>query len=760
MRPTLPPTVIDRAFMPLYTNRLGDNVYPGAGRSDDGPALFDSRRSNLWLVKSTAWLQPAVRLGGTLAHIVELAGRCGGGAEEAAEERLLDETEQATVTAVAQLSASAHELLAHAFEAGGRWVRIRALPPPEVSDGDGDGDDDGDGDGHGESDTDEAETVRQRAAEEARAAGLLECLRPERLGGPSLPGLQAVLSSLLVRELRSLFVRYQLEPPPKPAETGASSHADALAQQLLTTLRKRRNLDPQPLCAALGPCVRLAPAPLERLRRLSLLCFSSAGYRPEEAAAVLRGRAGCLGRVPSAVPSAAVSPLYRCRRELLEAERATDLCDTCEAAVAASDGSATLVCLEQAMRALDVDGAGVPRAAGDGGGPPHPVAAAALARVVSAGCAQLRREKRHAECVGPLRAVARVRTVPHEARCAAWTQLAATLSTLGQPTEALRLCEAAHRAEGGRVSPSDLSSGSPRAIGPGDGGGAGGRDVVGGQGSEDVLVLSSAQLLTMGRLHTKLAVPPRRWKKPKLPTLEAAPEERIRCLRGAEGGWRGDDGAALSVEAAAIQNYVLNEGWGCGLHCENGIFASLFALLLWDALFAPGGDGDGAPSAPPDAHAAPLFGCPPGLADAPLDLRAAPGAFFARRRQLLEPLLARIGNDEAPAMLEAAHGAHCGKLCVGVEWGRHDLPTLQLAAHALGGRVVEAVCRHLAHDYASYCHGAPDLLLLDPAASPPRAKLVEVKGPGDRLRDMQLVWIDVLLRAGADVAVCYVAAAE
>ena len=754
--------------MPLYTNRLGDNVYPGAGRSDDGPALYDSRRSNSWLVKSAAWLQPAVRLGGTLAHVVELAGECGGGAEE---ERLLDASEQATVAAVAQLSASAHEVLAHAFEAGGRWVRLRTLPPPEASE-----DDDGDGDD--EANTEEAEAVRQRAADEARAAGLLECLRPERLGGPSLPGLQAVVSSLLLRELRSLFLRYQLEPPPKPADTGASSHADALAQQLLATLRKRRNLDPQPLCAALGPCVRLAPAPLERLRRLSLLCFSSAGYRPEEAAAVLRGRAGFLGRMASAVPSAGVSPLYRCRRELLEAEQATDLCDRCEAAVEDKDGDATLACLEQAMRALGVDGAGRPRADGDGGGAPHPVAAAALARVVGAGCAQLRREKRHAECCGPLRAVARVRTVPHEARCAAWTQLATTLGALGQPTEALKLCEAAHRADGGRVSPSDLSTGSsPRAIGHVDSGrgGAGGPDADGGpdgQDGEDVLVLSSAQLLTMGRLHTRLAVPPRRWKKPKLPTTEAAREERIRCRRGAEGGWRGDDGgggAALSVEAAAIQHYVLHEGWGRGLHCENGIFASLFALLLWEALFfAPGGGGGGgggggddASSSSEDASAAPpLFGCPPGLADAPLDLRAAPGAFFARRRRLLEPLLARIGDGEAPAMLEAAHGAHRGKLCVGVEWERHELPTLQLAARALGGRVVEAVCRHLAHDYASYCHGAPDLMLLDAAASPPRAKLVEVKGPGDRLRDMQLVWIDVLLRAGADVAVCYVAAAE
>ena len=36
------------------------------------------------------------------------------------------------------------------------------------------------------------------------------------------------------------------------------------------------------------------------------------------------------------------------------------------------------------------------------------------------------------------------------------------------------------------------------------------------------------------------------------------------------------------------------------------------------------------------------------------------------------------------------------------------------------------------------------------------ARFVEVKGPGDTMRDGQLAWIDVLVRAGAEVDVAYV----
>ena len=90
-----------------------------------------------------------------------------------------------------------------------------------------------------------------------------------------------------------------------------------------------------------------------------------------------------------------------------------------------------------------------------------------------------------------------------------------------------------------------------------------------------------------------------------------------------------------------------------------------------------------------------------------------------------------------------------------------ELPILIEAADALGGAVVAAICHTLAVDYAGASHGAPDLLLLAPQTedAPPCARFVEVKGPGDQLRDAQLVWIDVLVRAGAQVEVAHVDAA-
>jgi hypothetical protein len=40
------------------------------------------------------------------------------------------------------------------------------------------------------------------------------------------------------------------------------------------------------------------------------------------------------------------------------------------------------------------------------------------------------------------------------------------------------------------------------------------------------------------------------------------------------------------VEQLALQHYASEEGGGWqGLHCEGGVWATLFGLLLWDVLF-------------------------------------------------------------------------------------------------------------------------------------------------------------------------------
>lgn len=42
----------------------------------------------------------------------------------------------------------------------------------------------------------------------------------------------------------------------------------------------------------------------------------------------------------------------------------------------------------------------------------------------------------------------------------------------------------------------------------------------------------------------------------------------------------------MTVEELALQHYASEEGGGWqGLHCEGGVWATLFTLLLWDVIF-------------------------------------------------------------------------------------------------------------------------------------------------------------------------------
>ena len=216
--PPPPPVLTPHCcFLPAYVNRLGDHVYPGAGRDELGPALHDTRRVNAWLVRS-AWLQQrAGPVGGdTLCRVLELAGEIGqaGGSGHGA---LLDAQELELVAAAAAVGAVSRQLLGHAFEATGGWCRLQALPPPEAhaeahaegasqegggggSGGGGGGSGGGGGDGGGARDAKPngggGEVAWRAAADEACSAGLLQRLQVDRLRGAALPELHELVSRL------------------------------------------------------------------------------------------------------------------------------------------------------------------------------------------------------------------------------------------------------------------------------------------------------------------------------------------------------------------------------------------------------------------------------------------------------------------------------------------------------------------------------------------------------------------------------------
>ena len=52
-------------------------------------------------------------------------------------------------------------------------------------------------------------------------------------------------------------------------------------------------------------------------------------------------------------------------------------------------------------------------------------------------------------------------------------------------------------------------------------------------------------------------------------------------------GRSSQDHTLLGVEGYAMGHYLREKEWPCALHAENSTFSMLFALLMWEVLFAP-----------------------------------------------------------------------------------------------------------------------------------------------------------------------------
>lgn len=142
---------------------------------------------------------------------------------------------------------------------------------------------------------------------------------------------------------------------------------------------------------------------------------------------------------------------------------------------------------------------------------------------------------------------------------------------------------------------------------------------------------------------------------------------------------------------------------------------------------------------------------------APLDLLT--DDFYIMRKSSIESELQKMQEGMAEEMLIASWQSHEGTSCHGVDWDRFSLSDLRAAVSCVGGCRLASLCRHLAMDYRSWSSGMPDLLLWrfrGGDADGGEAKLVEVKGPRDRLSEQQRAWILTLMECGFDIEVCKV----
>jgi hypothetical protein len=194
---------------------------------------------------------------------------------------------------------------------------------------------------------------------------------------------------------------------------------------------------------------------------------------------------------------------------------------------------------------------------------------------------------------------------------------------------------------------------------------------------------------------------------------------------------------ALSVEQH-VQAH-LDEELAPVHYVENSLINSLFGLLCWPAIFAP----------LPGAFFHPFQ-------RGPVDLLNED--FHSRRAELFQACLAELDDGRYIDTIRNRYAAKWGVQSPFVFWGVLTDDLLEQALECLPAEHLKHWFNRLLLDIKANRAGMPDLIQFWPQQKTYR--MIEVKGPGDRLQDNQLRWLEFCQEHQMPVAVCYVQWAE
>ncbi|MEP6883914.1 MAG: VRR-NUC domain-containing protein [Gammaproteobacteria bacterium] len=192
-----------------------------------------------------------------------------------------------------------------------------------------------------------------------------------------------------------------------------------------------------------------------------------------------------------------------------------------------------------------------------------------------------------------------------------------------------------------------------------------------------------------------------------------------------------------SVEQVAGKHLARSDG--PVYYVENGLINSLFGLLCWEAIFAPVSGAFFHPF---------QFG--------PMDLFSP--TFRVRRAPAFEACFEALEANTYAARIRQTFIAKNGTQSPFVTWGLLNDELLEHALTCIPAVDLRGFFERLLDNFAENRSGLPDLVQLWPAER--RYRMVEVKGPGDRLQDNQLRWMEFCSRRHISVAVCHVRWAE
>ena len=170
-------------------------------------------------------------------------------------------------------------------------------------------------------------------------------------------------------------------------------------------------------------------------------------------------------------------------------------------------------------------------------------------------------------------------------------------------------------------------------------------------------------------------------------------------------------------------------------YVENGLITALFGLLCWPAIFAP-------------VRGAFFHDFHHG----PVDLES--GHFYRRRREEFDHCLRHLDSGAHVNVIWKAFKQKWGVQSPFVRWHQLDKTLLRWALECFPATHLRVWFEWILRDVKENRAGFPDLVQFWPEEG--RYRLIEVKGPGDRVQDNQRRLLEYCVSHGMPVEVCWV----
>lgn len=193
-----------------------------------------------------------------------------------------------------------------------------------------------------------------------------------------------------------------------------------------------------------------------------------------------------------------------------------------------------------------------------------------------------------------------------------------------------------------------------------------------------------------------------------------------------------EQGNALRVEEVVRRS--LDSADAPCVYAENVLLGGLFGLWLWPEMFR------GIESA---------FANP--FQAAPLDMYQ---ENFVSNRPGIATLWTLLETDQYHHALRKIWNEKQGIANHFVNWSFLSSELLDIALHSIPAHHLKLIFERLLFDIKNNRSGLPDLIQFYPAQNTYR--MVEVKGPGDRIQDNQQRWLDYFAQHQIPAEVCYV----